>query len=111
MSTLMSAPPPEEWVFLPPTVTPPSHPVPSPSHLPSTFPSLDDDLPIPMYGPIQMFSAEFFTTALGLPFEVGKTLLQIEYRPRGKFEPISEAPVTKEEDAVRCWLFLARLTA
>jgi fusion and transport protein UGO1 len=50
-----------------------------------------------LYGPLQLFTAEFFTTALGMPFEVGKTLLQIEYRPRKRFAPVEEV-VEKERD-------------
>lgn len=42
-----------------------------------------------MIGPIQLFAAEFFTTAIGMPFEVGKTLLQVEYRPRKRFEELA----------------------
>jgi hypothetical protein len=29
-----------------------------------------------------MFASEYLTTALGMPFEVGKTLLQVEYKPK-----------------------------
>ena len=43
-----------------------------------------------MLGPIQLFVAEWFTTALGMPFEVGKTLLQVEYRPRKRFDAVPE---------------------
>jgi fusion and transport protein UGO1 len=46
----------------------------------------DDDDTSGAYGPIQLFAAEYFSTALGMPFEVGKTLLQIEYRPRKRFD-------------------------
>lgn len=88
-----AAPPSEEWVFLPPTVSPPSsHAPPAPSHLPSPQPLMpDDDADSSVYGPIQLFAAEYFSTALGMPFEVGKTLLQIEYRPRRCFDPTPEA--------------------
>lgn len=76
-------------MFLPPTVSPPSSASPpTPSHLPAPF-SLPDDaeeLTTSIYGPIQLFAAEWFTTALGMPFEVGKTLLQVEYRPRKIFD-------------------------
>ena len=64
----------------------------------------DDDAP-GVYGPIQLFAAEYFTTALGMPFEVGKTLLQIEYRPRKRFDPTPEVekvdPQQDEEDVSR----------
>ncbi|KAJ9101372.1 hypothetical protein QFC20_005253 [Naganishia adeliensis] len=30
----------------------------------------------------QLFASEFLTTAMGMPFEVGKTLLQVEYKPK-----------------------------
>jgi hypothetical protein len=55
-----------------------------------------------LYGPLQLFTAEFFTTALGMPFEVGKTLLQIEYRPRKRFVPIEEIEV-KGAEGERDW--------
>lgn len=61
-----------------------------------------------MYGPIQLFAAEYFTTALGMPFEVGKTLLQIEYRPRKRFDPtpeLDQLTVPQEEDEVGHPLF------
>lgn len=82
------APPSEEWVFLPPTVSAPTSKLPpAPSHLPTPTPMLpDDDDTSGAYGPIQLFAAEYFSTALGMPFEVGKTLLQIEYRPRKRFD-------------------------
>ena len=52
-----------------------------------------------MYGPLQLFATEYFTTALGMPFEVGKTLLQIEYRPRKRFQPPEEVTeVAQEKD-------------
>lgn len=51
------------------------------------------------YGPLQLFAAEYFSTALGMPFEVGKTLLQIEYRPRRKFAP--SLPTPTEESGRR----------
>lgn len=50
-----------------------------------------------MYGPLQLFAAEYFTTALGMPFEVGKTLLQVEYRPRKRFAPVEDEVVTGEK--------------
>ncbi|WRT68851.1 uncharacterized protein IL334_005832 [Kwoniella shivajii] len=84
-------PPAEEWVFLPPSVNPPStSPTTSaPSHVPSSFnPSVEDDenMALPMMGrPFNLFLSEYLTTAMGMPFEVGKTLLQVEYRPRKKF--------------------------
>lgn len=56
-----------------------------------------------VYGPIQMFAAEYFSTALGMPFEVGKTLLQIEYRPRRRFDPTpekEEVAYTQDEEEV-----------
>nr|XP_019047841.1 hypothetical protein I302_04460 [Kwoniella bestiolae CBS 10118]OCF26771.1 hypothetical protein I302_04460 [Kwoniella bestiolae CBS 10118] len=87
-------PPAEEWVFLPPSVQPPSSsssaPNPTaPSHLPSSFSTAvedDENLAIPMMGrPFNLFLSEYLTTAMGMPFEVGKTLLQVEYRPRRRF--------------------------
>lgn len=50
----------------------------------------EDDDATGAYGPIQLFAAEYFSTALGMPFEVGKTLLQIEYRPRKRFDTTPE---------------------
>lgn len=50
----------------------------------------DDEDASGAYGPIQLFAAEYFSTALGMPFEVGKTLLQIEYRPRKRFDTAPE---------------------
>ena len=86
--------PAEEWVFLPPTVSPPpATSPPTPSHLPTPFSSPlppgdnEEGLNPRLYGILQLFAAEYFTTALGIPFEVGKTLLQIEYRPRRKYDP------------------------
>ena len=35
-----------------------------------------------MYAILAMFASEYLTTALGMPFEVGKTLLQVEYKPK-----------------------------
>lgn len=100
-----TAPPSEEWVFLPPTVSPPaSHAPPAPSHLPTPSALMpDDDDASTVYGPIQLFAAEYFSTALGMPFEVGKTLLQIEYRPRRRFDPTPEDEKTEyqpEEEEV-----------
>lgn len=63
----------------------------------------DEDDVSGVYGPIQLFAAEYFTTALGMPFEVGKTLLQIEYRPRRRFDPTPEADkvdVPQDDDQV-----------
>jgi len=102
---LTSAPPSEEWVFLPPTVSAPSSKSPpTPSHLPTPTPIIPDDDDVSgAYGPIQLFAAEYFSTALGMPFEVGKTLLQIEYRPRKRFDTTpEEAKVVfeAEEDEV-----------
>ena len=110
--SLDTAPPAEEWVFLPPTVSPPplTSP-PTPSHLPTPF--TDSDTTVitfapTVYSPLQLFAAEYFTTALGMPFEVGKTLLQVEYRPRKKFAPVVEESKVEggrewgaEEDEVR----------
>lgn len=87
------APPAEEWVFLPPTVNPPpSATSPTPSHLPTPFSDAEPEAEIASgaYAPIQLFAAEYFTTALAMPFEVGRTLLQIEYRPRRKFAPLDD---------------------
>ncbi len=62
-----------------------------------------------------MFAAEYLTTALGMPFEVGKTLLQVEYKPKeGVFteegvDVIPDEDVTEErdwgaeDDQVRAW--------
>lgn len=64
----------------------------------------DEDDASSMYGPIQLFAAEYFSTALGMPFEVGKTLLQIEHRPRKRFDTIPEvekAEVQQDEEEVR----------
>ena len=64
----------------------------------------DDEDTSGAYGPIQLFAAEYFSTALGMPFEVGKTLLQIEYRPRKRFDTTpEEAKVVfeAEEEEVR----------
>ncbi|OCF34136.1 hypothetical protein I316_04085 [Kwoniella heveanensis BCC8398] len=88
-------PPAEEWVFLPPTINPPSaSPAPTPSHLPSPFtpaPEDDENLALPALGrPLNLFLGEYLTTAMGMPFEVGKTLLQVEYRPRRKFAPLED---------------------
>ena len=104
--TNKTAPPSEEWVFLPPTVSAPSSKSPpAPSHLPTPTPMMpDDDDAAGAYGPIQLFAAEYFSTALGMPFEVGKTLLQIEYRPRKRFDTTpDEAKVVfeAEEEEVR----------
>ena len=41
-----------------------------------------DDEPFSMYGLGTLFASEYLTTALGMPFEVGKTLLQVEYKPK-----------------------------
>lgn len=41
--------------------------------------------------PFNLFLSEYLTTAMGMPFEVGKTLLQIEYRPRRRFESLEVA--------------------
>ncbi|WVQ94782.1 hypothetical protein IAU59_001864 [Kwoniella sp. CBS 9459] len=89
-------PPAEEWVFLPPTVNPPSaSSAPTPSHLPSPFtpavPEDDANLALPALGrPLNLFLGDYLTTAMGMPFEVGKTLLQVEYRPRKKFAPLED---------------------
>ncbi|KAL7421450.1 hypothetical protein Q5752_004336 [Cryptotrichosporon argae] len=85
-------PPAEEWVFLPPSVSPPAHAPATPTHLPTPFtPAADiDDAVETVYGPLQTFATQYFVTALGMPFEVGKTLLQIEYRPRRRFAPDDE---------------------
>ena len=55
-----------------------------------------------LYGPLQLFAAEYFTTALGMPFEIGKTLLQVEYRPRKQFAPIGEG-IEEDEKVQREW--------
>lgn len=48
-------------------------------------------------GPVQMFASQFLTTAMGMPFEVGKTLLQVEYRPRKKYAPLETDAVTSTQ--------------
>jgi len=40
------------------------------------------DEPVSIYAILAMFASEYLTTALGMPFEVGKTLLQVEYKPK-----------------------------
>ncbi|EIW66968.1 hypothetical protein M231_03933 [Tremella mesenterica] len=92
-------PPVDEWVFLPPTVNPPPpSSTPLPSHLPTSLPDADIPSLSPpgVYGPLQLFATEYFTTALGMPFEVGKTLLQVEYRPRKRYAP--EVEEMKQRD-------------
>ncbi|ODN75122.1 hypothetical protein L202_06332 [Cryptococcus amylolentus CBS 6039] len=98
-------PPAEEWVFLPPTVSPPNPSSTSPpAHLPTPFHDAstsssslldaanDADLVIPAMGrPFNLFLSEYLATAMGMPFEVGKTLLQVEYRPRRQFEALEGA--------------------
>jgi len=93
------APPQEEWLFLPPTPgQPSSNPTTTPSSTYNSPPSgstsgaasspivgleIDpDDEPFTMYGVLATFASEYLTTALGMPFEVGKTLLQVEYKPK-----------------------------
>lgn len=108
---LFPAPPAEEWVFLPPSVPPPSTSTPQPStpvHLPTPF-SSSSSPPFDVekitiagtygYGPMALFGAEFCSTLISMPFEVGKTLLQIEYRPRRKFAPVD--PTLVEDTARR----------
>ncbi|WWC91418.1 uncharacterized protein L201_006364 [Kwoniella dendrophila CBS 6074] len=113
-------PPAEEWVFLPPSSSSSSSSSSNssnlssssgstkstapPSHLPSTFGSTiddstgDDNLALPMMGkPFNLFLSEYLTTALGMPFEVGKTLLQVEYRPRKKFDTQIENELSLDE--------------
>jgi fusion and transport protein UGO1 len=99
--TIIAAPPQEEWLFLPPTTgqqpssgtpTAPSSsftnapPNGSSSAAPSsTIAGLEidpEDEPFSLYGLGAMFASEYLTTALGMPFEVGKTLLQVEYKPK-----------------------------
>ncbi|WWC64239.1 uncharacterized protein I303_106848 [Kwoniella dejecticola CBS 10117] len=99
-------PPAEEWVFLPPSVSPPSSSSPSasapPTHLPSPFtPNVEDEenLALPMMGrPFNLFLSEYLTTAMGMPFEVGKTLLQVEYRPRRRFVQEDELDMSRIEE-------------
>lgn len=48
---------------------------------------------------MQLFGTQFLVTALGMPFDVGKTLLQIEYRPRRRYVPLeTPGPDTKTRD-------------
>lgn len=105
-SLLTSAPPAEEWVFLPPTVSPPATAQAQhspPAHNPTPFTPEDDDLAdLGLPGPVQLFGSQFFITALGMPFEVGKTLLQVEYRPRKKYAP-PEVRAEVEREASRDW--------
>lgn len=92
-------PPQEEWLFLPPTPgqssttnATPSSTYTSPSNLGASNPTITstvagleldaDDEPFSLYGLGTMFASEYLTTALGMPFEVGKTLLQVEYKPK-----------------------------
>ncbi|WVQ81607.1 hypothetical protein IAT38_003731 [Cryptococcus sp. DSM 104549] len=90
-------PPAEEWVFLPPTVNPPPPTSSPPTHLPTPFTdsptsSDADDVVLSLTGwPWNLLLTEYLSTAMGLPFEVGKTLLQVEYRPRKKFVRLEEA--------------------
>lgn len=79
----------------PANVTPPA----PPPHLPPFAPE-DDDVDLGLPGPVQLFGTQFLVTALGMPFEVGKTLLQVEYRPRKRFVPL-ETP--GPEDKTRDW--------
>ncbi|KAJ9106401.1 hypothetical protein QFC21_001547 [Naganishia friedmannii] len=44
----------------------------------------------------QLFASEFLTTAMGMPFEVGKTLLQVEYKPKEGVVP--DGSVVPEHD-------------
>ncbi|KAL1406106.1 hypothetical protein Q8F55_007789 [Vanrija albida] len=98
-------PPAEEWVFLPPTVSPPAAAAAQaqPAHLPTPFAPEDDDLTdLGLPGPVQLFGSQFFLTALGMPFDVGKTLLQVEYRPRKKYAP-PEVRDEQSREASRDW--------
>lgn len=95
-----AAPPQEEWLFLPPTgngqqpntstgfpTNAPTTPSPLGNGLTSTLAGVEIDPTDPeeslTFSDIaQLFASEFLTTAMGMPFEVGKTLLQVEYKPR-----------------------------
>jgi fusion and transport protein UGO1 len=89
---------------LPPSVSPPStsvSPSAPPPHLPTPFTPVDkDEVDLGLPGPVQLFASQFLATAMGMPFEVGKTLLQIEYRPRKQFQPAVE---TAEPQQQRDW--------
>jgi mitochondrial fusion and transport protein UGO1 len=45
-----------------------------------------------------VFAAEYLTTALGMPFEVGKTLLQVEYKPKEGVSADEGVDTIPEED-------------
>jgi fusion and transport protein UGO1 len=47
---------------------------------------------------------QYATTAIAMPFEVGKVLLQIQWVPKDHVGPAPDEliPDEKEEDAVRC---------
>jgi hypothetical protein len=94
--TTLAAPPQEEWLFLPPTGTnqQPNTSSGYPTNAPPTSPlgtatlaglEIDPTSPeesLTFSDIAQLFASEFLTTAMGMPFEVGKTLLQVEYKPK-----------------------------
>jgi fusion and transport protein UGO1 len=84
-------------VFLPPTVSPPANvsPPAPPPHFPSFAPE-DDEVDLGLPSPVQLFGTQFLVTALGMPFDVGKTLLQIEYRPRRRYAPLQSEPEVRD---------------
>jgi fusion and transport protein UGO1 len=117
--TVVAAPPQEEWLFLPPTVSPSKVPASSGSDRMNggggggysssskdssrfsadiTTDDLDDDDPFSLYGLGSLFAAEYLTTALGMPFEVGKTLLQLEYKPKEGIVTEDVANMPEEDD-------------
>lgn len=91
------APPQEEWLFLPPTGNNRQQTNASSFSTPSTTSGLsgggatlagveidpsDPEESLTFSDIAQLFASEFLTTAMGMPFEVGKTLLQVEYKPK-----------------------------
>lgn len=47
---------------------------------------------------LQLLASEYFTTALGMPFEVGKTLLQVEWKPKEGVAPVEVFEDDDEDD-------------
>ena len=96
----LKAPPQEEWLFLPPTGNNQqsntsagfSNNAPTNSSSLGSGPTstlagveldpTDPEESLTFSDIAQLFASEFLTTAMGMPFEVGKTLLQVEYKPK-----------------------------
>jgi fusion and transport protein UGO1 len=93
------APPQEEWLFLPPTGNNRQQTNASSFSTSPTTSGIGGGLPGATLAGVeidpsdpeesltfsdiaQLFASEFLTTAMGMPFEVGKTLLQVEYKPK-----------------------------